>query len=110
MGLAIHNIECYSSLVLNIFQGGGHPPVLLCYTDYLMLWRVSLIPCNLYLKRISRSDTYRCATCQMLDDLPHYLHTCNCEETTRFWSGIANWWNNKPNEQVTLNEKAVMIE
>jgi hypothetical protein len=39
----------------------------------------NLIPCNLYLKRINKSDTYYCNYCNnnSIDDLNHYLYDCD---------------------------------
>jgi hypothetical protein len=51
----------------------------------------SLLPCNLYLKRIKRSLTDRCNKCSKLDDTAHYLF--ECEQVVPFWSSFMNWWN-----------------
>jgi hypothetical protein len=67
----------------------------------------NLIPCNLYLKRITRSDTDKCATCNKLDDLGHYFYHCN--ETQTFWSSFTTWWNNMKEEHIKLCEKDVII-
>jgi hypothetical protein len=67
----------------------------------------NLIPCNLYLNRIKRCDTNKCARCQELDDLAHYLY--QCAETRIFWNSFTNWWNNKTNDKIKLSEKDVMV-
>ena len=60
-------------------------PKVICDTkirafQYKLLF--NLIPCNLYLKRIKKSDTDKCADCQTLDDLSHYF--CNCLQVRFF--------------------------
>jgi hypothetical protein len=50
----------------------------------------NLIPCNLYLKRIGKSETDRCLFCPELDDLIHYFY--ECPETKRFWLSFKTWW------------------
>jgi hypothetical protein len=50
----------------------------------------NLIPCNLYLKRIQRSDTDKCFICNKLDDIIHYMY--ECPEVNAFWNSFQNWW------------------
>jgi hypothetical protein len=67
----------------------------------------NLIPCNLYLKRIKRSDTDKCNTCNELDDLSHYFY--KCRETKTFWLSFTKWWNNMVNEQINLSEQDILF-
>jgi hypothetical protein len=67
----------------------------------------NLIPCNLYLKRIKRSDTDQCDTCKRLDDLPHYLN--ECDQTKIFWNNLKTWWKSVTNEEINITEKEVII-
>jgi hypothetical protein len=67
----------------------------------------NLIPCNLYLNKIKKSDSDKCATCNEQDDLSHYLY--NCRETEIFWNSFTRWWNNVSGEHRILSEKDVII-
>ena len=42
----------------------------------------NLIPCNLYLFRIKKSDTYNCKSCNEIDNIIHHIYSC--DETLRF--------------------------
>jgi hypothetical protein len=67
----------------------------------------NLLPCNLYLKRIKRSDTDKCNLCMELDDTAHYLVECN--EVSLFWKGFNRWWNNWTNEDLKLNKQLILV-
>jgi hypothetical protein len=67
----------------------------------------NLIPCNLYLKRINRSDTDRCSICQELDDLVHYF--CGCQQVRYFWNSFIQWWNRVYNTQLFLNNGNIIL-
>ena len=67
----------------------------------------NLIPCNSYLKKITRSDTDKCSTCHKLDDINHYFY--NCKNTRIFWNSVTRWWTGATNQQVTLSERDVLI-
>ena len=67
----------------------------------------NLIPCNLYLNRINKSDTDKCDTCKCLDDLPHYFFKCN--QTDTFWNNLTKWWKSATNEEINLTEKEIII-
>ena len=49
----------------------------------------NLLPCNLYLSRIGRSDTNKCSKCDALDDMVHYLYSC--PESKAIWEQLSNW-------------------
>jgi hypothetical protein len=51
----------------------------------------SLLPCNLYLNRIKRSDTNKCRVCHKLDDTAQYLF--QCPQVIPFWNTFMDWWN-----------------
>jgi hypothetical protein len=62
----------------------------------------NLIPCNLYLKRIKKSDTDKCDQCSSLDDIFHYL--CECDQIQTFWSRFGNWWKNMMGIDIQLDQ------
>jgi hypothetical protein len=66
----------------------------------------SLIPCNLYLNRIKRSDTDKCGVCQELDDTAHYLFECT--QVVPFWTNFMNWWNDMTGKQTFLDKSSAM--
>jgi hypothetical protein len=67
----------------------------------------NLIPCNLYLLRIQRSDTDKCNTCQCLDDITHYFY--ECQTLQRFWNSFTRWWKNVTNISITLDKKIIIF-
>jgi hypothetical protein len=67
----------------------------------------NLIPRNLYLHRIKKSDTNRCDTCQKLDDIAHYFH--ECQSLKSFWNSFTQWWKNMTNEQINLDSKIITV-
>ena len=67
----------------------------------------NIVPCNLYLKRIGRSDTDKCPSCNELDDLGHYFVVC--PETRLVWNQLSNWWKNVANQEVTLTERDILL-
>jgi hypothetical protein len=66
----------------------------------------SLIPCNLYLKRINRSDTDKCHTCNKLDDTAHYLF--ECRRVVPFWNSFMDWWNAMTNGATYLDKRSAI--
>jgi hypothetical protein len=73
--------------------------------QYKLLY--NLIPCNAYLKKIKRSITDKCDTCQELDDITHYIYECH--EVKTFWDSFARWWKNCSGEVVSINKKTVLV-
>jgi hypothetical protein len=67
----------------------------------------NLIPCNLYLNRIGRSNTNRCANCNELDDLSHYF--VKCPEAEAIWHQLTLWWNKLSGQKVKLSERDIII-
>jgi hypothetical protein len=67
----------------------------------------NLIPCNLYLKRIGKSDTDKCPICNELDDITHFL--ANCPETALAWKQLERWWNGMTNQNITVDERSIII-
>ena len=63
----------------------------------------NLIPCNLYLNRIRRSDTDKCDLCNELDDLGHYFYECQPVHT--FWHRFGQWWQGMTGEIITIDKK-----
>jgi hypothetical protein len=66
----------------------------------------SLLPCNLYLNRITKSDTNKCRVCQKLDDTAHYLF--ECPQVVPFWNAFMNWWNNLTDGDYFLDKKSAI--
>ena len=67
----------------------------------------NLIPCNLYLKRIKRSDTDKCDNCNLLDDLIHYFY--ECQVNRNFWNSFTIWWKNITGDEVLINSKVIKV-
>jgi hypothetical protein len=67
----------------------------------------NLVPCNLYLKRIKKSDTDKCAECQELDDIVHYF--CECPPVRYFWNSFIQWWNRVNNTNVSLDAGDILL-
>jgi hypothetical protein len=67
----------------------------------------NLTPCNVYLKRIKKSDTDKCDKCQLLDDITHYLFECN--QVKIFWNSFSNWWKNLTNETIEITKQTVLL-
>ena len=67
----------------------------------------NLIPCNIYLHRIKRSDTDKCNRCHKLDDIIHYF--CECQEVSLFWESLSKWWMGIFNVKVTFDKKTIMV-
>jgi hypothetical protein len=61
----------------------------------------NLIPCNLYLFRIGKNNSYRCSYCNNIDNITHYFF--ECEGTRRFWLSFENWWNKMNNETIKID-------
>ena len=62
----------------------------------------NLLPCNLYLNRITKSDTDKCNKCQKLDATPHYLFECT--QVVPFWNNFMDWWNAMAGEITFLDK------
>jgi hypothetical protein len=67
----------------------------------------NLIPCNLYLKRIGRSEVDTCLSCNELDDLRHYL--IECPATQPIWLKLLRWWRNITKQQLVISDRDIMI-
>jgi hypothetical protein len=67
----------------------------------------NLIPCNQYLKRIKRSDTDKCPTCNLLDDITHYL--IECSSTLIIWQQLTRWWQGVTHQEVNLTTKDIVV-
>jgi hypothetical protein len=68
---------------------------------------LNLIPCNLYLYKINRSNTYNCNFCNKIDNITHYFYHCN--ETKQFWNSLQNWWNKMEHAEVILDIATAMF-
>jgi hypothetical protein len=67
----------------------------------------NLIPCNLYLQRISRSTTDKCSVCNILDDLIHYFY--ECVENINFWDRFISWWKQMTGDNIMLNKTDIIV-
>ena len=68
----------------------------------------NLIPCNLYLQRINKSNTDKCTFCSKLDDISHYFW--GCKQMQNFWNSFKRWWETIFESKLPeWNEKAIMI-
>ena len=67
----------------------------------------NLLPCNLYLKRIGKSDTDKCPKCNMLDDQMHYL--VECAEVASIWSHLSRWWKGLTNQNIAFTGRDIII-
>jgi hypothetical protein len=67
----------------------------------------NLIPCNLYLFRIKKSNSDKCINCQKLDDLYHYLY--GCEHVQPFWYSFERWWKQITNEDIQIRKQELII-
>jgi hypothetical protein len=67
----------------------------------------NLIPCNLYLKRIGKSDTDKCPNCDILDDIMHYL--VECPEVDSIWKHLTRWWKDITEQEVIFTDADIII-
>jgi hypothetical protein len=73
--------------------------------QYKML--LNLTPCNLYLYKIGRHNTYICHNCTYTDNIVHYLY--ECRETRNFWLRLQQWWNRMENEHIIITKEYAMV-
>jgi hypothetical protein len=66
----------------------------------------NLLPCNLYLQRIKRSDTDKCRACGKLDEIAHYLF--ECPSVVPFWNSFMRWWNALSKKQLFLDKRSAI--
>jgi hypothetical protein len=66
----------------------------------------NLLPCNLYLWRIGRSDTNKCLACGKLEDIAHYLF--ECPHVVPYWNNFMRWWNNMTDGQLFLDKRSAI--
>jgi hypothetical protein len=67
----------------------------------------NLLPCNLYLKRIGRSDTDKCTKCNMLDDQTHYI--VKCHEVDSIWKHLTRWWKGLTNQEIVFSSRDITL-
>jgi exonuclease III len=67
----------------------------------------NLLPCNLYLRRIGKSDTDKCPKCNLLEDITHYLS--DCPDTRTLWQQLSRWWKGITKQEIELTTKDVII-
>jgi bifunctional DNA-binding transcriptional regulator/antitoxin component of YhaV-PrlF toxin-antitoxin module len=82
---------CISNTKIRVFQ-------------YKLLF--GLLPCNLYLSRINKSDTDRCRECKELDDSAHYLF--ECPQVVPFWNSFMDWWNAMTESVIFLDKRSAI--
>ena len=67
----------------------------------------NLLPCNLYLKRIGKSDTDKCPKCNMLDDQMHYL--VQCPEVALIWTQLSRWWKGLSDQEISFSARDIIL-
>jgi hypothetical protein len=67
----------------------------------------NLIPCNLYLLKIGKSNTYNCNYCQEIDNISHYFYIC--ENTNCFWDSFKNWWNRMEEDSIIIDKTTAIL-
>jgi exonuclease III len=67
----------------------------------------NLLPCNLYLSKIGRSNSDKCPKCYKLEDMMHYL--VECPDTTAIWSQLSRWWQGLTNQDINLKKRDILI-
>ena len=67
----------------------------------------NLIPCNLYLKRIGRSEVDTCSNCNEMDDIRHYL--IECPHTQPIWIQVLRWWRNLTTQRLTISDRDIIL-
>jgi hypothetical protein len=67
----------------------------------------NLIPCNLYLSRIGKSDTNKCTKCDELEDIMHYL--ANCPDSRIIWNLLSLWWKGVTGQDIEFTERDIML-
>jgi hypothetical protein len=67
----------------------------------------NLLPCNLYLARIGKSDTDKCPKCNVLEDQMHYL--VECPEVASIWQHLSRWWKGLTNQDLDLSRRYIII-
>jgi hypothetical protein len=73
--------------------------------QYKLLY--NLIPCNLYLKKIKRSDTDKCNWCDEEDNTTHYFVTC--QQLIPFWHSFTKWWQSLLQEDLNFTVEEVLV-
>jgi hypothetical protein len=67
----------------------------------------NLIPCNLYLKRIQKSDTDKCSWCTEVDTTAHYF--VSCSSLVPFWNSFTNWCQGMLDEEINFTVEDVLV-
>jgi hypothetical protein len=67
----------------------------------------NLLPCNLYLSRIGKSETIKCETCDNIEDIMHYL--ANCPEVKLIWQQLGQWWRKVSGQEIDIVERDVIV-
>jgi hypothetical protein len=67
----------------------------------------NLIPTNLYLKRIQKSDTDICRWCTKTDDTAHYFVLCAALDP--FWTSFTGWWQGLLGENIRFTVNDILI-
>ena len=92
MGKNLHNLKVIRDTKIRAFQ-------------YKLLY--VLTPCNLYLKRIKKSETDRCNWCHEIDDTAHFFAECNMLNS--FWKSFAQWFAGMTNKPITVTLENIIV-
>jgi hypothetical protein len=67
----------------------------------------NLIPCNHYLKKIGKSNTDKCPTCDEVEDLVHYF--IGCQGIPNIWLQIRRWWHGVTGQDINITEQDIIL-
>jgi exonuclease III len=67
----------------------------------------NIIPCNWYLKKIGRSNTEECPSCNEIEDLVHYF--VGCHKANNIWLQIRRWWKGITGQEVVFTERDIIL-
>jgi hypothetical protein len=67
----------------------------------------NIIPCNHYLKKIGKSTTEKCPSCNETEDLVHYF--VGCHKATNIWLQIRRWWTGITGQDVAFTERDIIL-
>jgi hypothetical protein len=73
--------------------------------QYKLLY--NLVPTNLYLKKIQKSDTDICHWCTKLDETTHYFVLC--EALQPFWNSFTKWCQGMLNEDINFTVENIIV-
>jgi hypothetical protein len=67
----------------------------------------NVIPCNSYLKKIGKSETDKCPSCNEIEDLVQYF--IGCPLATNIWLQIRRWWKGITGQDINFSEQDIIL-